>query len=199
MARALVFAALVTVALVSPAAAQIYKWVDEQGNAHFAEGLMSVPEQYRESASPMGLRNSPVSSSSTGSGSKGTAAAATIRYIPGQQILVDVKLNGRGSARLVLDTGADRTLITPRALVAAGTTLKRTVGRSEIRGVAGTDEAIYVVLDSLEVEGVRIENLPVVAYEIGLRESDGLLGRDFLDHFTINIDSARGVVTLAPK
>jgi len=28
---------------------------------------------------------------------------------------------------------------------------------------------------------------------------DGLLGRDFLDQFNVNIDSSRGVVTLAPK
>ena len=28
---------------------------------------------------------------------------------------------------------------------------------------------------------------------------DGLLGRDFLDHFSVNIDTAAGVVTLTPK
>jgi len=28
---------------------------------------------------------------------------------------------------------------------------------------------------------------------------DGLLGRDFLDHFSVHIDSAKGIVTLTPK
>jgi osmotically-inducible protein OsmY len=28
---------------------------------------------------------------------------------------------------------------------------------------------------------------------------DGLLGRDFLDQFNVNIDSGKGVVTLSPK
>ena len=28
---------------------------------------------------------------------------------------------------------------------------------------------------------------------------DGLLGRDFLDQFNVNIDSAKGQVTLTPK
>jgi hypothetical protein len=29
--------------------------------------------------------------------------------------------------------------------------------------------------------------------------ADGTLGRDFLEQFNVNIDSAKGVVTLTPK
>jgi predicted aspartyl protease len=122
-----------------------------------------------------------------------------VRYTPGERIVVDVRLNGRSPARLLLDTGADRTLITPRALVAAGAEMTRPVARGEMRGVTGSDQVVYVVLDTIEIGEARVERLPVAAYEMGSRDSDGLLGRDFLDRFNVSIDAARGVVTLQPK
>jgi hypothetical protein len=40
----------------------------------------------------------------------------------------------------------------------------------------------------------------VVAHDSGLGSGrDGLLGRDFLDNFIVNIDSAARLVTLTPK
>jgi hypothetical protein len=39
----------------------------------------------------------------------------------------------------------------------------------------------------------------VAAHDVDLGQGDGLLGRDFLDQFTVNIDSSAGVVTLSPK
>jgi len=39
----------------------------------------------------------------------------------------------------------------------------------------------------------------VAAYEMPQSTGDGLLGRDFLDRFTVSIDSSRGVVTLTSK
>lgn len=189
------------VAIATPAAAQIYKWVDEQGNAHYADGLQNVPERYRGSAGPLGLRNSPAPppGASAPAAAASVRGGATIAYTPGQRILVDVRVNGRTSARLLLDTGADRTLINPSTLSAAGAELKRAMARGEIRGVTGTDEVLVVLVDSIEVGDARVERLPVMAYEMGSREADGLLGRDFLDRFTVTIDSARGVVILAPK
>jgi hypothetical protein len=38
----------------------------------------------------------------------------------------------------------------------------------------------------------------VVSHDTGFR-GDGLLGRDFLDHFSVTIDNGAGVVTLTPK
>jgi hypothetical protein len=38
-----------------------------------------------------------------------------------------------------------------------------------------------------------------MAHDAALQNADGLLGRDFLDRFTVTIDSKAGVVTLAPK
>ena len=79
----------------------------------------------------------------------GATGGATIRYTPGTPIFVTVRLNGRASARLILDTGADRSVIKPRCLIAAGVDLTRPVARGELRGVAGTAQTLYFTIDSI--------------------------------------------------
>ena len=194
--------ALVTL-LATPAAAQFFRWVDDQGHAHYAEGLMNVPERFRSRAQPLGLRNAPVpppgASTTAPAGPPVAAGGAVIRFSPGSRPLVDVRLNDRATARLLLDTGADRTLISPQALSAAGVQLSRVVARGEMRGVTGSSEVVYVTVDSLHIDQARVDRLVVAAYEMGSREVDGLLGRDVLDQFNVSIDSSRGIVTLSPK
>lgn len=191
-------AALTLLAIAAPASAQFFRWTDEHGVTHYGEGLDAVPERYRATAVPLGLRNSPPSSSSAGvpQQARGTTV---IRYTPGHPIMVDVRINGNASARLLLDTGADRTLIAPRALVAAGVSITRPIATGKMTGVTGTDRIDYVVLDSLEVGESRVARMPIAVYEMSLARGDGLLGRDFLDRFNVSIDAARGEVRLAPR
>ena len=186
--------------LATPATAEIVKYTDDRGINHYVEGFESVPQQYRARAVPLGMNNdgtnappraaTPSSSSTTG--------GATISYAPGQRIMVNAMINGSTSAQLLLDTGADRTMINPRVLAAAGVSLTRPVASALVSGVAGSQEMQFVTINSLEVSGARVGRLTVAAHGID-GAGDGLLGRDFLDHFSVNIDSAKGVVTLTPK
>jgi hypothetical protein len=193
--------AMATLVAVAPVSAQMFKWTDERGNAHYTEGLDNIPERFRNNAVPLGLRNKPADPAPTPAAgpSAGSSGGATIRYTPGQPIMVDVRINRSAAARLLLDTGADRTLISPRALAAAGVGLTRPIATGQMAGVTGTDQVQYVVVDSLEIGDARVGRIPVAAYEMPNVQGDGLLGRDFLDRFVLNIDSARGVVTLTPK
>lgn len=43
----------------SPALAQAYRWVDEQGNVYYSEGLDSVPAKYRAGAKPIEFPKAP--------------------------------------------------------------------------------------------------------------------------------------------
>jgi aspartyl protease len=195
-------AVLSAAVLASPASAQFFRYLDERGNAFYVDGIDNVPPQYRAAAVPLGLRNSPSPASTPPAGGRVrplTAGVATIRYVPGQRIMVEVTINGSSNATLLLDTGADRTLISPRALQAAGVVISRPVGIGRVSGVTGTDQVQYVVVDSLAIGQARVARIPVVAYEMPGTQGDGLLGRDFLDQFRINIDSAAGLVTLEPK
>jgi Aspartyl protease len=194
--------------LPAPAVAEIVKWIDDEGGSHYADGLDNVPERYRLRAAPVGLRNQPATSTpvmSPGASRESVArhsaggGVTEIQYVPGERILVDARLNGEHTARLLLDTGADRTLISPRALVAAGVSLTRGAISGSIQGVTGTADVKSVVLDSLAIGDARVGRMRVLAYDMGHTGHDGLLGRDYLDQFQLTIDSSRGVVTLSPK
>jgi predicted aspartyl protease len=192
---------LLLAALPSPATVQIYRYSDERGQNHYVDGLENVPAPYRASATPLGLRNAPAApAASAPAGGAKPSGAAVIKYTPGQRILVDVKINGSFTTKLLLDTGADRTLVSPRALTAAGVVISKPVASGDITGATGTDRIDYVVVESLEVGEARVGKLPVGSYELaGTDTGDGLLGRDFLDQFNMEIDASKGEVRLAPK
>jgi predicted aspartyl protease len=180
--------------------AEIYRWVDDNGVPHFAGGIDSVPDRYRSRATPVGLKNEPASATGSGDVKAGVSSGTTINFTPGQRILVDVKINGSGGARLMLDTGADRTLVSPRALQAAGVRIAGPTATGQIVGATGSERIQFVAVDSLEVGNARVSRMVVGSYSLPTTDvGDGLLGRDFLDHFNVNIDSGKGVVTLSPK
>src|SRR5207247_10606281 len=160
----------------------------------------SGPADYRAQAVHLGLRTArPSPSAPAGTGAPASGAGSTeIRFVKGQAIVVNATINGGTLVRLMLDTGADRTVINPRALAAAGGA--RTAGQSgQIRGATGTATVQSAVLDSLEIGGAKVSRLLVIAHDIEHGALDGLLGRDFLDQFRVSIDSDSGVATLAPK
>lgn len=192
--------ALAGVLLPLPATAEIYRYIDERGTSFYVEGLESVPAQYRAGAVPLGMRNSPASAAAPSAPEKSEAAGSTtIRYTPGQRIIVDAKINGGTPTRLLLDTGADSTLISPLVLSAAGASLTRGGTSARITGVTGSSDVQRVAVESIEIGEARVSGLQVVAHDMGQPGIDGLLGRDFLDRFKVTIDSSTGVVTIAPK
>ncbi len=160
--------------------AQVYHWVDEEGVVHYS--ALPSPD--------------PTPAPADQPASRGEAARiATIPFTPGTPILVPVRLNGTGPVLLILDTGADRTIVSPAALARLGIGTA-SQARAEIQGVTGTSRADVVWLDSIEVGPGLVGPLPVIVHDANLREADGLLGRDVLSAFTVTIDAAAGQVTL---
>jgi predicted aspartyl protease len=194
---------LAVIALVAgaagPAVAQIYRWTDESGTTFFVDGIDNVPQRYRSQAVPMGPRPSPAPASPEPTAP--VKREAIIRFTPGRQIIVDARVNGSASCRLILDTGAAHTLINPRVLRAAGVSLTRGTMAVRARGVAKDAEIEVqgVFVDSLEVGPARVSRMVVAAYDMDYSDADGLLGLDFLGRFDVNIDTAAGIVKLAPK
>ncbi len=185
---------------VLPADAQFFRWTDEAGTTHYAEGLDSVPERYRGHAVPLGYRNTP--SPAQGATDQPPKKTETvIRFTPGRHIVVDARVNGATSAKMILDTGAGKTLISPRVLAAAGASLTRGTVAARTRGVAsGTDIDVQLVpIESLSVGEAHAGRMFVSAYEMQMPDVDGLLGQDFLARFNVQIDPAAGIVRLSEK
>jgi hypothetical protein len=203
----LVVAAILLLGRPAPSEAQIYRWVDDQGVPHFSDGIDSVPEKYRRTAVPLGLRNAPPASSAPAGapGAPGTgprAAAGTggtqIKFTPGSPIVVEALINGSTPTRLILDTGADRTVINPRVLAAAGASLTQGPG-GQIRGATGTAPVRGAQVESIAVGAAKVGRLMVISHDVEQPGVDGLLGRDFLEQFKVSIDSKEGIATLGPK
>src|SRR5438034_10525239 len=74
----------------------------------------------------------------------------------------------------MMDTGADRTLISPRALAAAGVSLSRPVGTGQMHGVTGSDRMDFVIVNSIEIGDARVGRMPVASYEMPHARGDGL-------------------------
>ena len=180
------------------AAAQIYRWMDAEGALHFSQGIDSVPVRFRSSAVIIGYdRPAPPSEPSAAST---PPKRGEVKFTPGQPIMVTARINDAGSARLMLDTGAARTVINPAVLAKLGVSYDNSQ-RGTLKGVTGDAEVQAVRVESLEVSGAKHGPLLIVSHDAGFgpERGDGLLGRDFLDNFTVTIDNTAGIVTLTPK
>ncbi|MFQ5521734.1 MAG: DUF4124 domain-containing protein, partial [Candidatus Methylomirabilia bacterium] len=83
---------LVLALLILPfqALAQMYRWVDEQGNVHYSQGLDSVPERHRSQARPLSFPKPP-SRPNVSAPEGSDSEATTIPFKPGSPILVSAK------------------------------------------------------------------------------------------------------------
>jgi predicted aspartyl protease len=185
-------AALLVLATSAPAAAALYRWTADDGTIHYTSELESIPEARRAAAVEIGhpaARPAPPPAAPSPPG-------AVVPFVRGGAVVVDASLNGV-ALRLLLDTGADRTVITPAALARAGLDGR---GRPvRITSVTGSAAASLVDVPRLDVAGVHVGPLAVIAHAVPDDALDGLLGRDVLDAFTVTFDAAAGRVTLSPR
>ena len=205
MTRLLVAATTVSalvLCLAPVAPAQVYRWADEQGRVNYSQGLDSVPERFRSGAQFVTSPTAPPAPAPLTPPSRAAGVVVTggaqIRFTPGQAIMVNARINDSGSVRLLLDTGASVTTINPRVLNQLGVSSRDAV-RGFIRGVTGQADTLFVVVNSIDVNGAKAGPIRVVAHDVDLGQSDGLLGRDYLDRFQVSIDNQAGILTLTPR
>jgi hypothetical protein len=186
-------AALATIITVaSPALAQLYRWTDASGTVYYTTELATIPPAYRDGARDIGAPTpGPVVAPPP------AAPVGIVIPYTGGPLVVEAWLNGV-PLRLVLDTGADRTLISPAAMARAGLSITGTT-QVHIRGVTGDAVATLVSVPRLDVAGTRVGPVDVVVHALPGQGADGLLGRDVLDAFTLTVDAAAQRATLIPR
>jgi hypothetical protein len=89
-------------------------------------------------------------------------------------------------------------VISPAALGRAGIDVTRGVPIN-ITGVTGSSAASLVGIGRLDVAGMQVGPIGVVAHAVPGEGIDGLLGRDVLDRFTVTFNAADNRATLAPR
>lgn len=122
-------------------------------------------------------------------------AAPTLRDRIGR-IWAPVYLNGRGPFRLVLDTGASHSAVTPQLAATLGDAVQS--GEPvRLRGVTGTDVVPTIRVDSLALGDLLLApaTLPVVADVFG--GADGVLGTGGLEDKRISVDFRGDSITVS--
>ncbi len=118
-------------------------------------------------------------------------------------IIVEVLLNKKVKASLLLDTGASTILlsneIARRLKIKTDSTEKDNVMVQLANGEK--IEAKYVVLDSVEIEDVEAKNVGAVilSEDVEIQAHDGLLGMSFLNNFNFEIDTVNKKLILRKK
>jgi hypothetical protein len=171
--------------------AEIYFWVDDQGIQNYTAQLENIPEPYRSTAQLLSLPPAPAEPTPDPI----APDFAKIPFSPGSPVLVKAGINGLGTATLILDTGAERTIISPAVVARLGLSLENEPPVI-LKGVTGMGSAGKVWVKFIEIERIKVGPLLIAVYDAELKGADGLLGRDFLSHLNVTIDSKEKTVTL---
>jgi predicted aspartyl protease len=119
----------------------------------------------------------------------------------GSMIFVSALVNG-SAARLLLDTGASKTIVRPMLAQLAGIEFGRSAPQVQMSVAGGGQFAVPLVrARSLAVGQAEVQAIEIGVYEItpDLPDVDGILGVDYLSHFTVTIDRQKGTLVLVPS
>ncbi|MFT5658718.1 MAG: clan AA aspartic protease (TIGR02281 family) [Gammaproteobacteria bacterium] len=116
----------------------------------------------------------------------------------GNHFIVDASPAGNRNLRLLIDTGASLTMLTPEVFERAGIQYQNT-GRTDVFNTAnGSVRAPIYILDSLEIGDWKVNQLEVGVLALGGHSNiDGLLGMNFLRHFQFFIDQNEAMLRLS--
>ena len=192
-------ALLAAVAVAAAAsAAELWQWTDEDGVVCYTNDPNRIPPAFRADArvigSPQPRPSEPEAAALEPSASAGAGVLPTETGAP---IRAPVSLNGVPLV-LIVDTGADRTVLSPSAIARAGVDVTRTreVG---IVGLTGRATAREVTVERLDLAGHQVGPLRVIVHDVDVTDADGLLGRDVLDQFTLTVEPSASRAVLTPR
>lgn len=129
-------------------------------------------------------------------GRSGPTIAIPLRR-SGRSFVVEARLNGVETVRLLVDTGATLTIIRPDAIRRAGIGAGEFVEQTTLDTVGGKINALIYSIDSLSLGPESVADVRIGSVEVpGLGDIDGLLGMNILNRFRFAIDQTEQVMLL---
>jgi len=187
---------------LTPAYAEIYKWVDRAGRAHFTDTTAGIPPEYRDrmeekaSTAPGPQRPQTILPRF----SVAPPPASTTYEVPlrraGNAMLVDAVVDGTMPVHLLLDTGAELTVLSTAIARSLALNLSD-AAIMPLRSASGVFFAPMVKVQSITVGNAVVQEVEVIVHDAtpGL---DGLLGMTFLDNFLVTISGSDHRLILTP-
>ena len=102
-----------------------------------------------------------------------------------KRMTVPVYLNGKGPFAFVVDTGANRTVVSTEAAAACALP---SAGKAQVHGIAGAESAELATVRRLAVGSVVSQNLTLPVLDRSRLGVDGLLGVDILKGRRMSLD-----------
>jgi len=196
--RRLAICLLALVLQTSDASSEIFRWMDESGNLHFAQTLQQVPPQYRKQALGESAAKSDGSFQTyTRESDYQKRGASGIFRVPfveeGSLMRVNAIINGHLEVPFLIDTGASGVSLPASAASRLGISVGPNTQRVTMHTANGTIELPVVRLDSVTLAGARVDGLIAT---LNPTMSIGLLGGTFFNQFTYGVDPMANVITL---
>jgi hypothetical protein len=114
-----------------------------------------------------------------------------------QRVIINATLNGRVQARLALDTGAPKTIISATLAERLGLMNESAIGVwTEAGGIGGSTPAISTIIDTIRVGDIEQQFFPSMIVRPLSPAFEGLIGMDFLSLFVMHIDPSRRLLIL---
>ena len=106
-------------------------------------------------------------------------------------IIVEAEVVGRAGrttgARLVLDTGAAATTLTPDVIKAVGYSRRDAYKESTVHTAIGKERGYWIHVAEFTVLDVTTRDFALTVFPLGHKDIDGLVGMNFLRHFNFEV------------
>ena len=206
--------AILLVTLLMPFApkgeAAIFYYKDEKGAIHFTDDLSKIPEEFRKNDNGFrkhnedrnSHRSTPITIPSVPIEVPGVilnSGEVQVPLIPvtGGNFLVDVLLNGRVKARLMLDTGASFITLSEDIGQKLGIFNSGMSAEMPFNTAGGEEWMPLVALQTVNAGNAQSQ-LVEASLAKHIKDIDGLLGMSFLGDYRFEIDRTNKRLTLKP-
>ncbi len=123
-----------------------------------------------------------------------------ISFDPGEgSINVEAVINGSFTQKFIVDTGATFTAIPSSTAVALGIKFDEGIPAKAVATASGVQVAYEVTLGSIQLDQFRVDNITAYVMDMPLLPEVGLLGLNFFDSFSAEIDRKNGLLRLRKR
>ena len=195
-----------------PVWAIMYQCVDSSGRSIFTDsppqagqctivhqGSPSAPvSSVQTSPSPVGPREQAEAVAADAAAAETPADITVPVFRVGHSLVVQARLNGSRDAKLIVDTGANITILSNQVARDAGILPSSYLSPVTLNTAGGPVRADVARLDALAVGAAEVAKVPVAIHDLPDAPTgvDGLLGLTFLDRFLVTLDTQKGELHL---
>lgn len=119
----------------------------------------------------------------------------------GRSLLVHVRLNDARDVRLIVDTGADLTILSSSVANELGLVSSAEGRRVTLTTAGGSVQADLIRVPRVSVGSAEVTNMTAAVHDLpdAPGGADGLLGLSFLEKFLVTLDAQKGELSLRSR